>query len=186
MPDPAPRRPPVALLVIAVVAGLVAIVSGLLAFGGDDDEPEGAVALEPATTGEDVSDVSFPMWTGETRSVGDFAGMPVVVNFFASTCAPCIDEMPDLEAAHQRFGDDVRFLGISFRDRRSDAQKVVDQTGVTYPLAEDLDGTVFNALGGNVMPTTVFISADGQVLDVRSGRMSGSEITERVEQLLAA
>jgi peroxiredoxin len=179
--------------VIAVLAGLVAIVSGVLAFGGDDDRPNatpspdntGAIELEPVLEGQRAPDVSFPMWTGETRTFADFAGTPLVVNFFSSTCAPCIDEMPDLEAVHQTFEDRVTFLGISFQDRRSDAQRIVDQTGVTYPLAEDLDGTVFNALEANVMPTTVFISAQGEVIDVRSGRMSAGEIQQRVERLIA-
>jgi peroxiredoxin len=183
MPEAAPRRPPVALLVIAVVSGLVAIVSGVVAFGGDD-EPT-SIALEPVLEGQRVPDVSFPMWTGETRTFADFAGTPLVVNFFSSTCAPCIEEMPDLEAAHQTFAERVTFLGISFQDRRSDAQRIVDQTGVTYPLAEDLDGTVFNALEANVMPTTVFISAQGEVVDVRSGLMSADEIQQRVERLIA-
>lgn len=196
MPETPPRRPPTALLVVAIVSGLVAIVAGIFAFGGDDDTtvassgaPDGTgttIDLEPVIEGEQAPDVSFPMWTGETRTFADFAGTPLVVNFFSSWCAPCIQEMPDLEKAHQDFGDRITFLGINLQDRRSDAQEVVDETGVTYPLAEDFDGTVFNAFGANGMPTTVFISADGEILDVRTGRMPESEIYQRMERLLAS
>ena len=89
-------------------------------------------------------------------------GSPVVVNFFASTCVPCITEMPALEEVHAEFGDRVEFLGLAVFDRPEEAQRLVEQTGVTYPTAQDKDGTAIEALGGTMLPTTVLLDADGK------------------------
>jgi peroxiredoxin len=80
--------------------------------------------------------------------------------------------MPDFEKVHQDVKEQVAFIGIDQRDDRSAAEDLAHQTGVTYRLAEDPDGRVFDAFGGVGMPTTVFIDADGRVVDVVTGQLN--------------
>lgn len=188
-------RPPRALLVAAVLAAVAVIVTGVLAFGGDDTpsagdisdsrDGTGVVELEPALEGAAAPELTFTTFDGEERTFADYEGQPLVVNFFASWCAPCVAEMPDIEAVHQELGDQVQFLGMNFSDRRSDADGIIDQTGITYEVASDRDGEVFEAFEANAMPTTVFIDAEGRVVDLRSGKLSEDELRRRVERLMA-
>jgi thiol-disulfide isomerase/thioredoxin len=89
----------------------------------------------------------------------------VILNFFADWCPACVAEMPDFEHIHQQFGDDVVFLGIDRSGSDDGAYRLIDSTGITYAVATDRDGSIFNAFGGLAMPTTVFIAADGSIVD---------------------
>src|SRR3546814_12304918 len=75
------------------------------------------------------------------------AGRPLLVNFFASTCVPCVTEMPAFEEVYQAVGEEVAFLGLAVADRTDAARDLVERTGVTYPTALDQQGEVIDALG---------------------------------------
>jgi cytochrome c biogenesis protein CcmG, thiol:disulfide interchange protein DsbE len=117
---------------------------------------------------------------GRELTLGDYAGRPLVVNFWASWCPPCGAEMPDFERVHQSVGEKVAFLGVNMRDDRNLAEDLAESTGVTYRLADDPDGELFRALDGAGMPTTVFIDADGDVVDVVAGQLSEAQLRERI------
>lgn len=93
---------------------------------------------------------------------------PMVVNLWQSTCAPCREEMPLLQAFHERYGDRVGVLGIDYQDVQPVAAlELVRETGVTYPLLADpqseLDGTApFPRLRG--MPFLALVDDDGRVV----------------------
>ncbi|MGH9030509.1 MAG: TlpA family protein disulfide reductase [Acidimicrobiia bacterium] len=113
----------------------------------------------------------------------DFLGRPVVLNVWASWCAPCRREMPALAAAQRRFGDRVGFVGVNHQDTRDLAIELLDDTGVGYPSAFDPDGTVARDYGLFGMPTTIFIGADGQLLERRTGELSPTELKATIERL---
>ena len=111
-------------------------------------------------------------------------GRPVVMNFWASWCVPCRKEMPHLQAAHQRFGDRVSFVGVNHQDGRTPARDLLGQTGVTYPSGSDPEGKVASDYGLRGMPSTVFISAGGQIVASRTGELSRSELEDMIQNLL--
>lgn len=121
---------------------------------------------------------------GEDRMLGELLGAkPVVVNFFASWCVPCIDEMPAFERVHQDVGDQVTFIGMANQDAPEDALATVETTGVTYPTFDDPDANALTYFGGLVMPTTVFIDASGEVVDRKDGPMADDELRARLADL---
>ena len=69
----------------------------------------------------DPDAVTFTTFEGDVVALSSLQGKPVLVNFFASTCVPCITEMPDLEEVHRQLGDEVTFLGLALQDRPEDA-----------------------------------------------------------------
>ncbi|MEE9417540.1 MAG: TlpA disulfide reductase family protein [Acidimicrobiales bacterium] len=114
----------------------------------------------------------------DESSIAARKGEPLVINFFASWCPSCVAEMPDFEVAHQQFADDVTFIGVAMQDRESDALDLVKKTGVTYELGNDPDGSLFQSFNALAMPTTVFVSADGEVVRSFSGVLTAESLAD--------
>ena len=190
----ATRRLPLSAVIVATALALVAAL-GVLAVldsgGGDDGASAGERAsqdYELAPAGElpaSVGEVRLVSLVGDPdRSLGELTGTtPVVVNFFASWCAPCVDEMPALEAVHQSLQGQVTILGMANRNDPDDALATVASTGVTYPTFADPDASAITYFGGLAMPTTVFIDTAGEVVDVHSGPLTEGELRSRITDL---
>ncbi|MGH8998281.1 MAG: TlpA family protein disulfide reductase [Acidimicrobiia bacterium] len=117
--------------------------------------------------------------------LSDFAGKPVVVNFFGSWCAPCLREMPEFQAVYERYGGEVAFVGIAVNDTRPGARQVLSDTGVTYPAGFDGTGDVVIDYAIRRMPTTVFISPEGDLVERAETTLSEQQLEAIVERLFA-
>lgn len=166
---------------VAVVAVALVAAAAVLSTGNPDPAP-----TDRRDNPSDVLSVELATFDGGAVALGDYAGRPMVVNFFASWCGPCAREMPDFEAVHAARGDEVAFIGVSLQDTPEAAQALAERTGVTYDLVRDTDSELFRAVGGTSMPTTVFISASGEVVDVHGGELPARMLEERIDRLLAA
>lgn len=160
----------------AAVAILAAVAAVAVARGSS--APDTRVA-----GGQPAPQVTFERWDGSQGSLADYRGTPLVLNFWASWCPPCVAEMPGFEQVHRQFDGRVAFLGLDLQDDRAAAEALVDRTGVTYDLGVDRSGEIFQAFGGIGMPTTVFISAEGEILDRHTGILVEQQLTERIETL---
>lgn len=162
----------------------------LAAGGGDagDRAPAGSETAAGTTgdgggAGDALPDLEFTRFgSGEADSLHAYLGKPLVVNFFASWCVPCLAELPNFEQAHQAFKQQVNFLGLNLQDNPSSARRVIDDTGITYPVGEDPQGRIFQALGGFGMPTTIFVHADGTVTERYTGELTGPMLLERLRR----
>lgn len=120
---------------------------------------------------------------GPTVSLAQYRGRPVVVNFFASWCVPCRREMPGFQAAYEKVGDRVAFVGVNHQDNRPGALELLADTGVRYPSGFDPDGRVAASYGLFGMPTTLFISDQGALLERRTGEISEKELLAIIGRL---
>lgn len=183
---PASSRVPPRLVLASTLVALLAATATVAVLGDGDGEEEeaagraGTIALDPEGEPADLDTVAFTTFDDEVVPLASLRGAPVVVNFFASYCPPCIREMPALEAAHQAVGDEVRFLGLAMQDRPEEAQALVERTGVTYEVAQDPDGSVITALGGIVLPTTVLLDAEGDVVASHAGELTEEQLLELI------
>jgi thiol-disulfide isomerase/thioredoxin len=121
---------------------------------------------------------------GSTIKLSDFRGRPVVVNFFASWCPPCREELPMLSAADRRLGGSVAFVGIDVSDTTQPALDLVHSSGVTYPAGVDPDYKVADStyhLRG--LPSTVFIDAKGNINATVLGQLNSRVLDERLKAL---
>jgi len=171
-----PWRTIAASTVLALLAAAATVV--LLADDADDGEVPPPVTLVPVDDVPTFDEATYTTFDGDEVPLSTVRGTPTVVNFFASYCVPCITEMPAFEEVYQgvRDGGQVAFLGLAVSDRQDDAQELVEETGVTYPTAEDEDGSVIAALEGVVLPTTVLLDADGEVVSRHAGELSADEL----------
>ena len=134
--------------------------------------------------GTNLSDLTFDLFDGGTGSVADYAGTPLVVNFFASWCPPCVREMPEFQEVFERLDGQVAFLGLSQDQSAQDALDLVETTGVTYDVGWDLDLEVYKATGSIAMPTTAFVSPTGELIDTFAGVLDSESLAEHIEQAL--
>ena len=167
--------------VLGVVALLlVAIIGGALAFSGGD------TVADTAGSDSDLPQTAFALFEGGEATFADFEGKPLIVNFWASWCPACVAELPDFQAVHTEFGDEVTFLGVANADRREGALALADEVGLTYTLADDPEGELFREFGLIAMPSTIFIDASGRVQAVFGGQLNEPLLIERLEQLIEA
>ena len=156
------------------------------AVGGGDDpsfDSEGSTAPAAGAPTSPTADISFTTFDGTETTLGAFLGKPIVLNFWASWCPACIAEMPDLARVEAEVRDQVTFIGLDLQETsRPAAEALVAQTGVQYLLGEDPDGQIYSVFGGIGMPTTVFIDADGNVLEVHSGTIFADDLRERIRE----
>ena len=172
-------------------------------FSRDRQIPRGMLILVPAvaflvilgigtykrtdvpTAGKAVPDFTAPLLVGDGEmTMSDLEGKPVVLNFWASWCAPCKDEAPILQAAHERYGDRITFLGIDIRDARSDALEFVQEYGLTYPSVRDEGMHVYADYGLTGQPETFFIDADGILVEHVPGPVDEESLFQAIDVLL--
>jgi thiol-disulfide isomerase/thioredoxin len=154
-------------------AAIVALVAGMFWLNREPTSP----ASDPV-----APEVALEFFDGSSQQLSDFGGRPVVLNFWASWCPACVSEMPAFGDVHRRFGDQVEFIGVNMQEIDLEAAvSLVGQTRVDYRLVHDRDGAIFNAFGGIAMPTTVFISATGDVALVHAGVLFEQDLTAIIE-----
>jgi cytochrome c biogenesis protein CcmG, thiol:disulfide interchange protein DsbE len=192
----ATRRLPLLPVVVATALAVAAASGVFLLLGGSDGGSSGAnpgngstpTELTPQDLPASVNEVVLgSLDGGADRHLDDYLGRkPIVLNFFASWCQPCLREMPRFEAVHQDLGDRVTFLGLAVPPGTDEALDLVERTGVTYPTFADPDGSALTYFGGIAMPTTVFIDTSGDVTGVASRALSESQLRDQVDDLLGA
>ncbi len=130
-------------------------------------------------------DTTFEHFDGRIVRLSDWAGTPMVVNFWASWCPPCVAEMSAaFEPVHQQLGDQVAFVGLNLQDDAEDAFGIVRQTRVTYDLGRDPTGELFSAFGGFGMPTTVFVDESGVVKETHTGPLTQGQLQQQIADSL--
>lgn len=134
----------------------------------------------------DLPPGSFALFDGGETTLADFGGKPLVVNFWASWCPACVAELPEVQAVHEEYGDEVTILGLANTDSRGAALDLAGDVGLTYTLADDPRGDLFRSLDLIAMPSTIFITADGEILEVFGGQLNESGLAERIDKLIGA
>lgn len=183
-------RLPWQVVLAATVLAALAAVGAYLALDSDDgasvetgqDAPAATLELTPAdeASTDDPLDVVVAWPDGTEQAVGETLDGPTVVNLFASWCPPCVREMPAFEAVSQELAGQVGFVGLAIQDRTADATRIVEETGVTYRWARDAKGDFASAAGITQMPSTLFVDADGEIVEVHSGALDADELRELI------
>ena len=184
------RRSIVAGVVIGVAVGtLAALLIGLTGGGSSPTvhltEPgaaqEPGIGVAKDVSGKALPDASLDLLAGGRARLADYRGKPLVLNVWASWCPPCAQEMPAFQQVHEAMGDKVQIVGLDRNDSRDAASDFVTARHITYPLLFDPDDVVSPQLGIAVMPTTLFVSADGVVVKSHAGALSAEELTKLIQ-----
>ena len=182
------RRTIAICVCIAVIAALGAALLTSVFVSDDSRASPNKVVLAPAgkvETGK-VLRTGVEGFDGKRTELGAWAGKgaPVVVNFFSSTCTPCITEMPALERVH-RSVPDVEFVGVDVQDQIEPGRQLIARTGITYPAVRDPSGDLLRNVGGAGLPTTLLLDGGGRVVDTHTGALSEAELRRLIDRKLA-
>jgi thiol-disulfide isomerase/thioredoxin len=166
---------------LIVVIALVGAMLGFLAGGAFRHAPTMDVREASLKAGEVAPPFARSDLAGEAHSLSDWPGKVVLLNFWASWCGPCREEMPLLDRTQKRYADKgLQVVGVA-ADNAAATQAFLAKTPVDYPvLIDDPEkGADLSAVYGNdrsVLPYTALIGRDGRVLALRMGKFSQASL----------
>lgn len=117
----------------------------------------------------EAQDFALTSLSGETVRLADYEDRWVVINFWATWCAPCREEMPLLEEIAIEYGDRVQIIGINMRESEEQVRDFVDAMGVTYPILLEPDDETLLAYQVIGLPVTWIVAPGGKVAYARPG-----------------
>lgn len=187
---------------IALALALL-LVLGLSACGQSAPKPteekpvetaQTETAQEPATE-EDPAAPDFKLTDqfGKEHRLSDYKGKVVLLNFWATWCKYCVQEMPDLQKLHEKYSaqEDPQLVLLAVaapgQGGEQDAEGIkayLETNGYTYPSLMDTDGSVFKTYGASALPTTFVIGRDGSVIGYVPGAMTEEMLEKVVAQAL--
>lgn len=157
-----------------------------------------AQLLTPAThsvsdplIGHPAPDFSMAMLRSEkgksNLSLSNFKGKSIVLNFWASWCQPCKEELPLLEKAWKQMQTqkkNIVFLGIDFQESNSDATTFLQLNGITYLAGLDTNGSIANKYGVTSLPQTIFIDHNGTVTSREPQELTAQELSKNLQLII--
>jgi peroxiredoxin len=198
---------------LVVVAAIVGVIWWIESRGDDDVSPSGfeygvrdiearfvPAGLEVGSeVGQLAPDFELELLDGDVAWLTDFRGQPVVLNFWATWCQPCRQEMPQLVDEYSKHKDEgLVIIGLNMQEGRDLIQPFAEERGIDYPILIDRDGDVgdeYRLLG---LPTTYFIDANGVIVSVFrgpleekvedtnvQGAIGQTELQQRIAEIMA-
>ena len=158
------------------LAFLGAAPAGGLAGSSAEPRPERRAA---------APDFELALFDGGTLRLGTLRGQLVVLNFWASWCAPCRAEAPTFARVSEAFRDrGVRFVGVNIQDDDADARAFIQELGITYPNGPDRTGQVTTGFGVAGLPATIFVDPEGRIARRWLGVLTEQQLVGFVEEAL--
>ncbi|RPF55888.1 TlpA disulfide reductase family protein [Aquisalibacillus elongatus] len=148
--------------------------------------PEGQDIEQGGTdVGDTAPNFQLKNIEGETVQLADFRGKKVFMNFWASWCDPCKDEMPDMQKLYEEYSDEVVILAVNTSEsNKKNAVNFVNEYGLTFPVLFDETSEVaakYNMMG---LPMTYFINSEGEIqIPPKTGPMEYDEMVEKMNEL---
>ncbi len=156
------------------VTGDTSVTGGMIA-------PAESVGIEP---GEAAPDFELETLDGEVIRLSDLQGEKVMLNFWASWCPPCKEEMPEIQKFYETYQDEINIIAVNFNEKDEKVIEFLDEHGYTFPIPLDPGGDVGNEYGVLTLPTTYFINSEGVIQEPRHvGPMTFDFMEEMMHKL---
>ena len=138
-----------------------------------------------ARLGSPAPDFTLQSADGSTVRLADLKGKPVFINFWATWCGPCREEMPAMQELYEQYRDQgLVILAVDMEEDVRLVRRWIDQGGYTFTFVLDSDGEQVKRYNVNASPTSYFVGRDGVIRDLKLGALSRDEMRAKVEKLL--
>lgn len=134
--------------------------------------------------GAPAPDTYVRSYDGQVWPLSQLGDKPMVVNFWAPWCVPCLQEMPALSASARRHADDVHFVGLVISGSAEEVKSVVEARGVNYPVAE-VDHEGVDAWAAHTVPVTYIVDHHGNIAWQHRGMLKQRTLDAALERVLA-
>lgn len=174
-------------IILAIV--IIIIIAIIIIIQNPFKKPEisGLGIIQSEDTGIDIGDLApdfiLESLEGEVIRLSSLRGKSVVVNFWATWCPPCREEMPAFETIFQNNKDKLEILGVDLQESPETIRKFLEEIPVTYTLLLDPNSEVKGAYNVFTQPVTYFLDKDGIIIDKKFGLLIPEEIEEKFKKI---
>jgi len=167
------------IIILLIIAG----ISVEELFSGQMMQVIGVSASHPLSVGVQAPDFALQSLAGNPLKLSDLKGKPVLINFWATWCAPCLLEMPNLQEYYEEYPGQFEVLAVNAGETERTVQKFVDDVGLSFIILLDPDGEVQQLYRIKGYPTTYFLDKDGIIRFQHIGLLTEAHIEEYLGSL---
>ena len=175
---------PCIIISVGVLIGMglgALFISGLVLATNSFSQPKAGMIEE--VDSDDAPQINAPApdfelksLTGEKKHLADYQGKVVVLNFWATWCGPCKDEMPFFQEIYERYGSEIAVLAVNNQETVDKVSPFVEELGLTYEILMDNDGSVATQYQVIGFPTTYFIDPNGIIKFLHVGVLTQEQL----------
>ena len=138
----------------------------------------------PIKEGVAAPDFTGELMDGTSITLSELQGKPVIINFWATWCGPCVKEMPAFERLKDDFGDKIGIIAVNCGDDAETVKDFVEENGYTFPVVLDEEYSISMLYPTNSIPYTVVVDAEGKVTHISTGALDADTMYERYKEAL--
>ena len=154
---------------------------------GAADQGDGVIEFKPGMPikeGVQAPDFTGELIDGTSITLSELQGKPVIINFWATWCGPCVKEMPAFERLKDDFGDKIGIIAVNCGDDAGTVKDFVEENGYTFPVVLDEEYSISMLYPTNSIPYTVVVDAEGRVTHISTGALDADTMYERYKEAL--
>ena len=151
------------------------------------DQGDGVIEFKPGMPikeGVQAPDFTGELIDGTSIRLSELQGKPVIINFWATWCGPCVKEMPAFERLKDDFGDKIGIIAVNCGDDAGTVKDFVEENGYTFPVVLDEEYSISMLYPTNSIPYTVVVDAEGKVTHISTGALDADTMYERYKEAL--
>lgn len=175
------------IIVLVSVLFVALLIIGSLVFPELKDsynENNTVQTEDKSETASQATDFTVYDADGNAVNLSDFTGKPTVVNFWATWCMYCVEELPDFNKLYKEYKDSVNFIMLDTSDATATAVDFVNENGYSFPVYFDTDGIACSAYSVTGIPMTLFVDAEGNLYHIQQGMTDEATVRSYIEAML--
>ncbi len=177
------------ILVVILIAIFIGAGLGYKHLSKDYDQPTNTTfSYNQNQNANSAPDFTVKNTDGESVSLSDLKGKPVVINFWATWCGYCVKEFPHFQDMYKKYGDEIEFMMVDLVDGNRETEEVaksfIKSKGYTFPIYFDTTGEAAYNYNAYSIPLSVFVDKDGNLVDSHTGAMDGATLENYIKSLI--